>query len=221
MKIFVIGFSKCGTSSIHARFLALGLSSVHHTSPETNTPVAVTIKNNIDSGNYPLIGLDRYDAFTDLVYLTHEVHIEAFKFFETFLKEIPDAKFILNVRDKEKWVESCARHPQLFERLMSVYGYDSRHTVAQELLVNWDKHIEKVIAKIPSKHLLIYDIEQGDARDIDYFAGKRSSLPGELEHANYTPSTIHEFLRRILPKSIRDFLPAKIKAKVSYALRKR
>ena len=146
MTVFEIGFSKCGTSSIHARFAALGLSSVHHTCPVTLTPVALTMKQNIECGEHPLKDLDRYNAFTDLVYLTHDEHIEAFKFFETFLTAIPDAQFILNTRDKDKWIESCADHNRLFERLMSVYGYQSEDQIRSHLSADWDEHIEKVVA---------------------------------------------------------------------------
>lgn len=221
MTVFVIGFSKCGTSSIHARFAALGLSSVHHTCPVTNTPVALTMKRNIDSGEHPLNGLERYDAFTDLVYLTHDEHIEAFKFYQVFLTSIPDAKFILNTRDKDDWIESCADHSRLFERLKSVYGYQSEEQVRSHLSADWDHHIEKVVATIPAEQLLLFDVKKDVGREIDLFLGIKSDLPDRLPHENFTPSNLHRVLRRIIPASIRNLVPPAVKSKVAWMVRRR
>lgn len=221
MKIFVIGFSKCGTRSIHARLLALGLASVHHTCAETSRPVALTIKHNIDIGKHPLSGLNQYDAFTDLVYLTHDVHIEAFKFFEIFLNEIPSAKFILNIRDKQKWIESCADHHRLFERLMSVYQYESEDQIRSHLSADWDDHIEKVVAGIPTEQLLLLDIKKDGGHKIDRFLGIESDLPNKLSHENFTPSKLHQTLRGIIPEPVRNLAPPKLKTKIAFLLRRR
>lgn len=162
-----------------------------------------------------------YDAFTDLVYLTEDTHIEAFRFYGYFQESISDAYFILNVRDRQRWVESCARHPRLFERLMKVYGFKSVDALVEKLLTDWDEHIEKVIAEIPSERLLLYDIERDDARKIDRFLGVEVGLSVRLGHANYTPGVAHTLMRKIVPRAFRDVVPTGLKARLGYALRKR
>ncbi len=134
------------------------------------------MQQNIDSGAHSLKGLDRYNALTDPVRLTHDVHVEAFKFYETFLASIPDAKFILNTPDKEKWIENFADHNRLFEGLMSVYGYQSEEQVRAHLSADRDNRIEKVVATIPSEQLLLFDTRKAmaDAR-LTAFWGPRHS----------------------------------------------
>ena len=220
MKIFQIGFSKCATSSFHQRFCMLGLNSVHHTCPHINQPIAERIKNNLDTGLSPIDGLTRYDAFTDMVYLSSTDHIEAFKFYESIIDFIPGSLFILNIRSKNKWIKSCQQHPRLFDRLKQVYGYSDDSEIVAHLLHDWVVHCENVMKTIPKERLLVFDIEKDDARKIDHFLGIQMDLPAELCHANFSPGPIDLFLRKI-PDKYKKAVPKEMREKVHSVLRKR
>ena len=52
IRVFRIGFNKCGTKAIHNRLLDLGLKSVHYDQGR----LAMTIKQNLDRNKYILNG---------------------------------------------------------------------------------------------------------------------------------------------------------------------
>ena len=61
MKVFQVGFGKCGTSSLHQFFLNSGYRSIHWGGGE----LAKSISRNVNNRNYILDGLDDYDFYTD------------------------------------------------------------------------------------------------------------------------------------------------------------
>jgi len=81
MKIFVIGFNKTGTSSLHELFKRSNINSVHTTKPIIEI-------------------IDKYDAFTD------GDHIN----FEDYYNKYPDSLFILNTRPISNWLISRYKH---------------------------------------------------------------------------------------------------------------
>ena len=101
-KIFQIGFNRCGTTSIHRLFQAGGLRSVHHDYGR----LALMMDDNLRNNRHILTGYEDFDAYSDMEFLMPPLHIEAFKFYEEILRQVPDALFILNVRDVEGWVAS-------------------------------------------------------------------------------------------------------------------
>ena len=87
-KIFVIGLSRTGTSSIHNALAALGFRSVHWENPLTFGV--------LDSFDYSL-----FDAFSDI-----SVSAE----FESLHYRFPSARFIWTRRPIDAWVRSVANH---------------------------------------------------------------------------------------------------------------
>lgn len=81
MKIFVIGFNKTGTSTLHEYFKQIGFKSFH------GSP----------------FNLNEYDVFSD----GSIAQISKFKYFDQTFK---DSKFILNVRDFRSWCRSRFCH---------------------------------------------------------------------------------------------------------------
>jgi len=81
MKIFVIGFNKTGTTSIHHLFTKAGINSKHGTEDV-------------------LIHIDKYDAFMD------GDHYHFHKYYDQY----PDSLFILNTRPIKKWLISRYKH---------------------------------------------------------------------------------------------------------------
>jgi len=80
-KIFVIGFNKTGTSSLHYLFKKLGINSIHTTIPVMNI-------------------INCYDAFTDGSHFN----------FIDYYNAKPDSLFILNTRPIQKWLISRYKH---------------------------------------------------------------------------------------------------------------
>jgi len=88
MKIFVIGFNKTASTSIHNLFLENNINSLHLglNRPDTNTF---------------LPHLENYDAFCD------GYHGEVFK---EYYNCYPDSLFILNIRPLREWLISRYKH---------------------------------------------------------------------------------------------------------------
>jgi hypothetical protein len=163
-KIFQIGFNKCGTTSIHNFFLQNGLKSIHW----DNTNLAKTIKNNSDNNQPLLSGYEQYDCFTDMeslgdhfyIYLTHYKELD---------KQYPNSKFILNVRDKEKWIKSRMKHNNYLEYFRRNTGLNTDGVI--NLWHNqWDNHISDVLEYFSDRNddLLHFNIETENEKFVYY-----------------------------------------------------
>lgn len=93
-KIFGIGLSKTGTTTLNKALEILGFKSVH-------CPTDRTTFQELLQGKYRLSVLNDYDAITDIV-----VSI----YYAQFDKEYPNSKFILTVRNKQDWLKSIQQH---------------------------------------------------------------------------------------------------------------
>ena len=98
--VFGIGFHKTGTSSLAAALRVLGYRTIHGdpTRESHGGDEGRTLLELIEKGNYDLPTLHEYDAFTDNPY---------FSIWRPLAEAHQDANFILTVRDREAWIESC------------------------------------------------------------------------------------------------------------------
>ena len=87
-KIFGIGLSRTGTSSLNKALKILGYHSIHWFNPHTNTL--------IEDQDYLL-----FDGFTDISVSYH---------FEKLYKTFPNARFIYTSRNMESWLRSIRVH---------------------------------------------------------------------------------------------------------------
>ncbi|MEM9213311.1 MAG: sulfotransferase family protein [Cyanobacteria bacterium P01_F01_bin.150] len=90
-KIFCIGLSKTGTSSLNSALEHLGFKAKHF-------PFMSYRKGNLVLNPEHV---DNYDAFSDTPVAN------CFKYLD---KKYPNSKFIYTVRDKEAWLKSCEKH---------------------------------------------------------------------------------------------------------------
>lgn len=98
-KVFVIGFNKCGTRSLHQYFRECGLASCHG---GMHPEVHIKILRNIVAGVPSLQGFDKYDACSDIAVIQSQFrHVD---------RDNPGSKFILNVRDTDRWILSRLNH---------------------------------------------------------------------------------------------------------------
>lgn len=91
-KIFCIGLSRTGTTSLHVALLALGVSSIHY-------PGRRSLKWLMS--DYSPDTTKNFTAFSD---------IPTSCFFKQLHETHPNAKFIYTRRSQEKWLESIERH---------------------------------------------------------------------------------------------------------------
>ena len=101
IKIFQIGFNKCGTRTIHRYLTRNGVSSVHWDAGR----LAKRMYANLAEGRELLAGYEEFDAFTDMEYLDEfgTTYLEGYKLYPYLAAQYPNAVFILNTRNREAW----------------------------------------------------------------------------------------------------------------------
>lgn len=108
--LFVIGFNKTGTTSVHRLFQKNGYMSAHW--DEGN--LAKTMLENAKNSKPILEGYDhQYDVFSDMVFRSTQMYFEGNSLFKQLDKDYPNAYFLYNTRDMEKWLASRAKHPHI------------------------------------------------------------------------------------------------------------
>jgi hypothetical protein len=147
-KIFGIGLSKTGTTSLHHAFKELGFESKHFPKvPE------------IFTGRFRC--LDKYDAACDVSIVPYYPQLDA---------AYPGSKFILTVRDVDDWLQSMEswwrreRKPSeyIIQVRLAVFGVHAFH--AGRLKYVYEKHaadLEKYFAGRPDD-LLVLNICGGE-----------------------------------------------------------
>lgn len=176
-KVFIIGFHKTGTSSLSVALEHLGYKVIHGDSTSAShggTEGIVLLDKYIKHGNYKLPTLDLYDAFADNPY---------FSIWEELLKQYPDAKYILSVRNEDKWIDSCVRYyadrrvRPMREWMFGKYADPSANEDSkQQWLKKYRIHNQKVMDYFKSinKDLLIIDISNGAGwTELCTFLGKK------------------------------------------------
>ena len=100
-KIFAIGFYKTGTTTLFEALKVLGYRTINGDKPGSypGADDGETLLRQIERGDYRLPTFELFDAFTDNPY---------FHLWREIFEQFPDAKYILTVRDEERWIESCA-----------------------------------------------------------------------------------------------------------------
>ena len=92
-KIFVVGLSKTGTTSLHDAFGILGVKSIHY--PQCYKLVEGSIRFN---WNWRL---EQFNAFSD---------IPVVAFLDDIIASYPDSHIIYTSREKSSWLKSCEKH---------------------------------------------------------------------------------------------------------------
>ena len=155
MKIFQIGFNKCGTSSLSEFFESSGFSCVHWDEGR----LALRMKRNIEENKFVIAGYEDYDFFSDMEHSTNEESIEAYKYFPTILDQVEGARFILNTRNKQAWIKSRINHPTYLEYFKLNHRLEADADVIDLWSRDWDDHHQAVQELIPSERLLVFNIE--------------------------------------------------------------
>jgi hypothetical protein len=154
-RVFGIGLSKTGTTTLHGAFEVLGLRSVHYPSPEA-----------MAAGDYAMF--DDLDAGTD---------ISVTACYQDLDRRYPGSRFVLTVRALEPWLASVERH--FAARNQRNYDGDSPAGIVRERVFGRRDFDRAWFAQVPARHeatvrqyfqsrpadLLVMDITAGDGWD--------------------------------------------------------
>jgi hypothetical protein len=159
-KVFQIGFNKCGTRSLKAFFKKNGFRCVHW----DDGKLAKAMFKNKASGRSLICGYEQFDVFTDMENMQGKNSLEAYKLYPDLAKEFPDALFILNTRDRERWIGSRLRHREgkLAENWKAHYGVTTDEELIAQWTEDWDAHHRQVkdFFHGSSYRFLVFDIEK-------------------------------------------------------------
>jgi hypothetical protein len=186
MKIFQIGFNRCGTVSLCKFFERNGIAGVHW-----------------DEGNLArrmyenhLRGCQLLEDYNDKIFFSDMeaeisqngnsmwifAHVDYFKVLD---EQYPESKFILNTRNVDDWVRSRCKfkmgpnsvggeYLEIFKRL---YNADE-DTVKQLWIAQWDNHHASVKEHFKDRpqDLLVYDIDKDNSQKIVDFVSPTYKL---------------------------------------------
>lgn len=149
-KVFGIGLSRTGTTSLDAALWHLGLESAHNPSP------AAMIHGDFRA-------LEALDAGTD---------ISVASVFKALDKSFPNSKFVLTVRDPMQWLQSAINHisniPTQLDAgesgALRLHTYGAVRPTPDQLLAAYRAHISAVseyFADRP-KDWIVMDVTNGD-----------------------------------------------------------
>lgn len=163
-KIFVIGFNKCGTSTLHGFFTASGIRSVHWSQKGVNLAARMAL--NISKSRPVLDGIGGFTAYSDLCFQTNFAWIEAAEFFREFHRDHPDAYFLLNDRDIDHWIASRLKHPDLLARAKAFWKCDEAQVTAiwRDMLERHKAAAKDYFAGNP--RFMVFDIETDDPQKL-------------------------------------------------------
>lgn len=191
-RIFQIGFNKCGTRTFFKFLRNNGIKSVHYRRGE----LARTIHDNINSGRQPLEGIDKWVGYTDMQEVKITSVIEACDHYRSLAAYYPRSYFILNTRNKERWIQSRLNHGQ-------DQNYGSRYrqglglaTIDETVAVwsrIWDQHHDEAprFFAQTGQHFLLYDIEKDTPdRLSDFLSPDFQTDPSTFGHEGKTEAAV-------------------------------
>lgn len=145
-KIFGIGLSKTGTTSLARALYQLGFATKDFPSVKYVPHRLLHIRAE---------QLHHYQAFTDITVIP---------FYKQLDKEFPNSKFIYTVRNRDNWLKSCAYYPRF---LRPVYRLPLKVIKMRQLIYNTVRYDQE-------KFIAAY--ERHDADVLEYFKDRPDDL---------------------------------------------
>ena len=164
-KIFVIGFNKCGTRTLHQFFKANNLRTYHV--GMNYSEFTTQVETNLTEGRPILDGLGNYVVFCDMPE-------KVFKDFKRIDKDYPNSYFILNSRPIDKWILSRLNHGKgtYWQWLNSYLQVNrSKEEWVSFWRKDWEDHHRNVLEYFSdrSEDLLVFDIENDRPQKLKSF----------------------------------------------------
>ena len=155
-KVFVIGFNKTGTTSLHYFFERNGYKSMHWRDLRVcPRHMAAQIRYNQRQGKKVFDGVD-FDFMLDFM----DDNLTGI--FKTIDQQYPGSKFILNVRPKLKWIVSRLNHGNYVQFCNNYYG---RNIGWRQYVAEWGRMYDNYISQVKeyfkdrTDDFLIYDLD--------------------------------------------------------------
>ena len=204
-KVFVIGFSKTATTTIHKFFANSGYNSVHWDLADGRFLAGVVVTN-VLSGRPILATIDDFDVYSEFSYADGKLYLEANYFFEELYGEYPDAYFLLNTRDTDSWVASRKRHfgrnikarGALHERIGRAYGVSEVETeqIWRSYKPAFHKRVTDFFSSRKDARFLEFDIVNDSVEQLITWLKPHYSLAPELWSAENVTAE-QEKIRRL------------------------
>ena len=179
-RIFIIGFNKTATRTIHYFFKSNGLESVHW----DNTYLVEHFEYNLKK-DLPLIGAKSVHntktnsncLYRDLIAFSDITHDalgkDAKDYYKILDKQNPGSKFILNFRDVDSWVKSRSKHcnGRLLKEHLTLYNCSSFEELKETWIKIFNSHFEdcEKYFKNKEKDFLIFNINRDGPEKICKF----------------------------------------------------
>lgn len=177
-RVFVIGFNKCGTTSLHTLFRRAGHRCLHYKlkTPAGPLNLAEMIFANREAGRPLLTGLEEAQVLSDMEMNGRTRRLEAFTLFREFDSQYPGSRFILNLRDKDRWLRSRLHQGdgRYASKQLATRGLSSPDDLVAAWSREWDEHLAAVRDYFADKpdQLVEFDIEADDpAKLVDALPG--------------------------------------------------
>jgi len=153
-KVFIIGFHKTGTSSMGKALQILGYRVCGSLKEGIDLDKVKTLPISfLKKSTYGV--LDKYNAFQDTPW---------FLMYKELYNAFPDAKFILTIRDEDKWINSVKKHFGNNSFQYHDYIYNSNNSITDEKKyreVYKSHNIEcQIFFSEMKKEILIIDLER-------------------------------------------------------------
>lgn len=172
--IFVIGFNKTGTTSIHKLFEENGIPSIHWDQGK----LAKISLINVLKGDRVFSGYDdKFKVFSDMFFRTDKFIFEGNSLFRQMYCDYPESFFIYNRRNIDDWINSRLNHSSLvFEmNLIALQKKINKSCTVDDVVDYWKK----------SRFRFEEDIK-------DYFKNSRFFIDIDIDDPNFVDK-ISEF----------------------------
>ena len=175
--IFVVGFPKTGTTSIHAMFSCAGLKSSHycccgsnitHTDCKDGRTFSKCIRDNKKAGQPILEGCGDYDVYAQMdAELGRTIHLPQYSELDLLHAYAPHATFLLNLRPAREWMNSVTHWYGLGGRFLTHFNVDinrvNRNQALEDIYNNHTQFIRDFVELHPSHALVEVDISSPTA----------------------------------------------------------
>ena len=160
-ELFLLGFNKCGTTSLHKFFRDQGLKSAHCWIGSKN--LAMECASHVDVTDCHR-AFSNWQVFSDFTFLKGDRFLEPLDMYPLWRKSYPNAYFILNDRHLEDWVKSRRAHKggDFLNRYLDFSGLSECEAV--------DQWVKKFLAHRAS----VLSFFQGDSKFCHFMVGQDS-----------------------------------------------
>lgn len=167
VKIFQIGFNKCGTRSMYQFIRKNKIPGMHW----AKGTVGHALRLNLTTGRRPFEGHEEYVFYSDLMGPVGQPVFEGHYHFKEFYDAYPGSLFILNTRDEDKWIKSRFLHADMVGRFRNFYGLKTEAEVEDLWRRQWRTHHARVREFFKDKpgRLLEFDIEKEGGAELSAF----------------------------------------------------